>query len=240
MKAAGFFAHALIAASLVSVGFFGAEGLKRFSSENRVVTVKGVSEREVEADMAYWTIRHVSKAETLDEARARLKNSQKEVRAYLQRNGISDEEVQVKRVELQENSIPDEFGRYTKMSYSLTENLMVRSEKPKVVEKASQAIVELIDKGVFLEGNYNPDFEPVYTFTRLNDFKPEMIAEATRSARQAAQQFADDSSSKIGKIKLANQGLFQILGRDKAVSLNEYSQREKTLRVVVTLDYFLE
>jgi uncharacterized protein len=67
-----------------------------------------------------------------------------------------------------------------------------------------------------------------------------MIAEATRSAREAAQQFANDSNSKIGKIKKANQGLFQIIGRDKAVGLTEYSQREKRLRVVVSLDYLLE
>lgn len=230
----------LVSVALLGIGYFASDGLKRFSSANRVVSVKGVAERDVVADMAYWTIRHVVKAPTVEQARAKLKESQKEVREYLSRNGIKNDQIQVKRVELQENTVPDEFGRYTKVTYALSENLMVRSSEPEIVEKASQAVSELVDRGVFLEGSYNPDFEPVYAFTKLNDFKPEMIAEATKSARESAEQFALDSNSVIGKIKTANQGLFQILGRDKAINFSEYSQREKTLRVVVSLDYYLE
>ncbi len=240
MKKIELLSYLFLTFGLIGTGFLASDGLKRFSSGNRVVSVKGVAEREVESDMAYWSIRHISKAPTLDQTRVKLKESQKAVRDYLKKYGIKEEEISVKRVEVQEISIPDEFGRYTKTSFQLSENLMVRSDRPLMIENASQAVSELIDQGVFLEGHYSSEAEPVYAFTKLNDYKPEMIAEATKSAREAAQQFASDSNSQIGKIKTANQGLFQILGRDKVFNLSEHSQREKTLRVVVSLDYYLE
>lgn len=240
MKNNQFISFFIIAVALFSIGFFTSKGMKRFGAENRIVSVKGVSERDVEADMAYWTIRHVAKDQNLEKAKVKLKESQNTVRIFLKKFGIKDDEIKVKRIEVQENTVPNEFGQYTKTSFSLIENLLIRTNQTKLIEQASQEVSELIDKGVFIDGGYNADFEPVYDFTKLNDFKPEMIAEATKSAREAAQQFANDSKSKIGNIKNADQGYFQILGRDKVFSISEHSQREKTLRVVVKLDYYLE
>lgn len=230
----------ILSLSFVAFGYLTSQGIQHFSSGNRIVTVKGVSEKDIEADLVYWTIRHQGKAETLDEARKKIRESNSKVLAFLKKFGVKEEEVSVRRVDLNELTQPDELGRYTKVAYSIVESLMVRSNSPKVIELAYQSVLELIDSGVFLEGAYGPEIEPIYSFTRLNDFKPEMIAEATKNAKESADQFAGDSDSKVGVIRRANQGLFEILGRDKAVGLSEYSQREKTLRVVVTLEYYLE
>ena len=81
---------------------------------------------------------------------------------------------------------------------------------------------------------------PTYLFTRLSEHKPAMIAEATASARRAAEEFAADAGSRIGKIRRANQGVFVILARDRAPGIDEQSQREKTIRVVTTIEYSLE
>jgi len=102
---------------------------------------------------------------------------------------------------------------------------------------------ELIRKGLVLAD----DTGPSYIFTKLNNIKPEMIAEATKNARKAAEQFAADSGSRVGKIRRAYQGVFSIEARDGASlpSPDGYmgdanlSAINKKVRVVSTVDYYL-
>jgi len=101
-------------------------------------------------------------------------------------------------------------------------------------------VAELLSAGVALQSGGPYQGGPTYLFTRLNDLKPEMIAEATARAREAAAQFAVDSGAALGGIRRANQGLFQILGRDDVTSLREEQQIHKVVRVVSTIEYFLE
>ena len=68
----------------------------------------------------------------------------------------------------------------------------------------------------------------------MNSIKPQMIEEATKNARAAAEKFAKDSESKLGKIKTANQGLFTI------ENVDEYTPNVKHVRVVTNVTYFLE
>jgi len=119
--------------------------------------------------------------------------------------------------------------------------VMVRSSDPDRIFAASQAVGDLIDAGVVLSSGeeYGPG-GPTFVFTRLNDLKPEMIAEATASARVAAQQFAQDSRSDIAGIRRANQGVFVILPRDEAPGIAEQTQLFKKVRVVSTIDYLLK
>jgi hypothetical protein len=60
-----------------------------------------------------------------------------------------------------------------------------------------------------------------------------MIEEATRNARESARKFADDSDSKLGKIRRASQGQFSIEDRDAS------TPHIKKVRVVSTIDYYL-
>jgi len=100
---------------------------------------------------------------------------------------------------------------------------------------------ELVAAGVVLSsgGEYGGG-GPTFIFTGLNDLKPAMIAEATARAREAAEQFARDAKSRIGGIRRANQGTFEILARDRAPGITEEGQLAKTVRVVSTVDYNLE
>jgi hypothetical protein len=124
--------------------------------------------------------------------------------------------------------------------YSVTQTLMVRSDNPRLVLAASQAVGDLVAQGVVISSG--PEWGsggPTFLFTRLNDLKPEMIAEATGRAREAAETFSSDSGSRLGGIRRANQGIFEILPRDQAAGVQQENQLMKTVRVVSTVEYYL-
>ena len=125
--------------------------------------------------------------------------------------------------------------------FIITQTLMVRSEDVRGVLAASQQIGDLVDAGVVLTSGqeYGPG-GPSFIFTGLNDLKGEMLAEATGRAQDAAAEFAASSGSRVGKIRRANQGVFQILPRDPVPGQSESNQLSKTVRVVVTVEYLLE
>jgi len=89
-----------------------------------------------------------------------------------------------------------------------------------------------------LSSDYGPS-GPTYLFNGLNEIKPDMIAEATASARESASQFAKDAKTELGDLRRANQGVFQILARDQAPGVSEQQQPVKTVRVVSTVEYYL-
>ena len=122
--------------------------------------------------------------------------------------------------------------------YVITATLIARSDHPEAIQSASQDIGDLIEAGVvFSSGGYGSG--PTYLFTRLNDLKPAMLAEATANARAAADEFAKKANTRIGGIKHAAQGFFEILPRDQAPGISQEGQMDKTLRVVTTVEFDL-
>ena len=123
----------------------------------------------------------------------------------------------------------------------IQQTVIVRSRSPEVVMAASQRVSEQVAEGVILSssGEYGVG-GPTFIFTRLNQLKPAMVAEATSNARGAAQQFATDSLTALGGIRQASQGVFVILPRDQAPGVNESGQLQKIVRVVSTVQYLLK
>jgi uncharacterized protein len=235
-----FLGSLLLAAGLALSGWFVGSGFAEGRRADRYVTVKGVAEREVEADLALWPMQFVVADNDLALAQSRMAEVSDRVYAFLERNGFARGEV-----ELQDLSVADtQANRYggppAAFRYVVSQTLMVRTERPQVLFEASQRVGELIDAGVVLSSDGPWAGGPTYVFTALNDLKPSMIAEATASARAAAEQFAQDSGSDLGPIRRANQGLFVILARDQAPGVQEQRQRAKVVRVVTTIDYLLE
>ena len=118
-----------------------------------------------------------------------------------------------------------------RFTYIAKQVILVRSSNVSAVKKAQSESLDLIGQGIAVTQDY--DSKVLYDFTGLNAIKPDMIAEATKNARLAAEQFARDSGSKVGKIKTATQGLFSI--ENAATGLEE----KKTVRVVTTVVYLL-
>jgi len=232
---------ATLAVGLVLAGWFVGHGFARGRSADRYVTVKGVSEREVRANLALWPLRIVATDNDLGLAQARIAASVQQIRRFLARNRVD-----TAGVELQGYEVNDAYANQFRSSgevgnrYVIRQTVMVRSEQPDVVLAASQRVGELVNAGVVLSsgGDYGSG-GPTFLFTQLNTLKPQMIGEATARARESAQQFARDSRSALGGIRTASQGMFEILPRDQAPGVQEESQLVKIVRVVSTVEYFL-
>jgi len=124
--------------------------------------------------------------------------------------------------------------------FVLTQTVVVRTEDVEAVAAATEEVGALVGEGVVLQSGpeYGPT-GPTFLFKGLSELKPEMIGEATARAREAATEFADDSGSRLGGIRRANQGVFQILPRDRAPGMQASQQMDKTVRVVSTIEYYL-
>jgi hypothetical protein len=236
-----FYAGALIvAAGVTGAGVAVGHGLVDARRADRFVTVKGVSEREVEADLAFWSITLTAPAEELRSAQADIDRSVAQVISYLAEFGLDSSAVSREGSQVVDRATQVQLSGDEPLRFVVNQTLLVRSTDVEAIHAASQSVGRLLAAGVpITSGNSWEYTRPTYTFTRLNDVKPEMIAEATASAREAAQQFANDSGDRIGGIRRANQGVFVIQARDQAPGVIESAQRLKTVRVVTTVEYYL-
>jgi hypothetical protein len=231
----------VLAVGVALGGWFVGHGFLKGRTASRYVEVKGLAEREVAADLALWPLRFVSTGDDLAVAQAEITKDTRAVYTFLARHGIDTAAVQLLALEVsdaQANRFQSERGG---TRFVIQQTVMVRSGKPQVVLAASQRVSELVTAGVILSssGEYGIG-GPTFVFTKLNQLKPAMVAEATANARAAAQQFAADSRTTLGDIRYANQGVFVILPRDQAPGVNEGGQLQKIVRVVSTVQYLLE
>lgn len=233
-------AAGIVAIGLAAGGLLMGGGVARIRTADRYVTVKGISEREVRADLAIWPLHLVAADNDLNRAHTQIETSISKIRTFL-----ASYQLDTTQAELQDFSVTDAAtnqysGDRVSARYVIRQTVVVRSLKPDLVLAASQHVGELVSAGVVLSsgGEYGSG-GPTFVFTGLNALKPKMIGEATARARESAEQFARDSHSDIGGIRSANQGVFEILPRDQAQGISEASQIVKTVRVVATIDYSL-
>lgn len=223
----------IVAAGLLFLGLSIRSGIKIFSQRDRVVSVKGLAEMEVKADKVIWPLFYKEVGNDLNQLYDNLKSKNQTIVSFLKSNGLTDDEISVsapKTVDLQADRYSNREISYR---YNITSVITVTSDKIDLVRKLMNEQGDLMKQGVALssdEYQYNVQF----MFTKLNEVKPQMIEEATKNAREAAQKFAKDSNSKLGKIKKANQGLFSINDRDANTPYI------KSVRVVSTVDYYLK
>ena len=235
------FSHWLVLAiGIALAGWFAGVGFQK-RSVDRFVTVKGVAERNVDADLALWPITLNAASNDLAAAQAQISGYVEKVNAFLESNGID-----LSQVSLQTLRVTDAMANPYRQGepssrFIIQQTLMVRSENPERIFDAGQKVGELVNAGVaFSSGEQYGPGGPTFLFTGLNEVKPEMIAEATAEARKAAERFAHDSGSALGTIRRANQGVFQILPRDPAPGQQQQNQLHKTVRVVTTIQYLLQ
>lgn len=232
---------AILAVGLLLAGAFVGLGFTNVRDGDHFVTVKGVSEREARADLAIWPLGIVAADNDLSRAHANLLRSVREIKAFLARNQLDTTELTLQQFVVSDALTNQYGGGQVTTRFVIRQTVVVRSTQPDRVAAASQRVGELVSAGVVLSsgGEYGPG-GPTYVFTKLNDLKPPMIAEATARAREAAEQFARDARSELGGIRRANQGIFEILPRDQAPGIFEGNQILKTVRVVSTIEYLLE
>lgn len=221
-----------ICIGMIATGIIVGSSAIRFKEYERVVTVKGLAEREVPADIAVWPIRFAVASNDLAELYATLQANTAQIVSYLQASGFGADEITTAPPLVTDKYAQEYGGQEINMRYTAQQVITVYSDKIDAVRASQSNLAELGKKGIALGGNeYNQKTQ--FLFTGLNDIKPAMIEEATRNARSVAEQFAADAKSRVGKLKSANQGQFTIEDRD---SNTPYL---KKVRVVSTVDYYL-
>jgi hypothetical protein len=222
---------AVLTAGLVVGGYLLGDGLTRAKQADRAVTVRGVAEREVVADLAVWTLSYSATAPDLAGAQAKVDRDSQSITAFFRELGFAADALQPTGVNV--SSGTDEARNAT---YTVRQRLTLRTTDIKRAQAAVGKQFELVRRGVFLEEGS----AMAYTYTRLNAIKPEMVAMATRDARKAAEQFANDSGSSVGAIKDATQGYFEITARDgDSGGWGQADSPYKKVRVVTSVNYFL-
>lgn len=223
----------LIALGLLALGLTIRSGLNSFSSRDRIVEVRGLAERQVAANKVTWPIAYKLVGNDLPTLYNQVNSTNDKIKAFLTSNGVTADEISVNAPQVDDLQADRYNSNPIPYRYNVSVVMTVVSTNVDRVTQLIKRQGELLRDGIALSVNQyqNPT---IYEYTGLNEIKPEMIAEATESAREAAKKFADDSHSKIGKIKSARQGQFSIEDRDP------YTPSIKNVRVVTSLTYFLE
>ncbi len=226
-------AAALVAIGIFLGGFAIAKAIITTTEMSRVVNVKGLSVREVPADKVIWPITFKEIGNNLTDLYNTINTKNNIIISFLKTNGIEENEIIIAAPEIVDLQA-ERYGNQNYLyRYNVTSIITVTSNKVNLVTDLMLKQADLIKKGVaIIVGNYQ--YQPTFTFTGLNDIKPQMIEEATINARTTAEKFAADSQSKLGKIKTANQGQFTISDRDNN------TPQIKEVRVVTSVTYFLE
>ncbi len=223
----------LVCIGLALLGYFIAGGIVKFKSLDRTITVKGLSEREVPADVVIWPIRFSEADNDLAAVFSKIQTNNTKIVRFLAINGIKDNEITVSTPSINDRQVQQYGGNDEgKLRYSGNSTITVYSQNVELVRTTMSKIIELGKQGIAIsQQDYQSRTE--FLFTNLNAYKPVMIEEATKNAREVAEKFAQDSHSKLGKIKKASQGQFSISDRD------ESTPHIKKIRVVSTIEYYL-
>lgn len=235
----------LLALGLILGGWVLGAQIKATRLSDRYVTVKGLVERKVKSDLAIWPLTYKEAGDDLATLYAKTEADKKTVLQFLADQGIEASEIELGVIRVVDTQA-QEYGGGNRAPhrYIVEQQITVRTIRVDQVAAAAQKTILLLQKGIVLGGN--PGQGLTYKFTGLNSIKPDMITEATRNARAAADRFASDSGSKVGSIRQANQGVFTILPADQVSDSGEPgygtadSSMMKTVRVVTSVDYYLE
>jgi hypothetical protein len=222
-----------ICLGLVGLGYLLSTTAMKVKAMDRIVSVKGLAEREVEANIAIWPISFNVAGNDLPLLYAEVERKAGIISAFLKNNGFSDEEITLSQpamVDRQAQLYGD--GSRVQFRFMGSITLTVYTAKVGLVRETMKKMVALGREGLAISGEgYQNSTQ--YIFTELNNIKPAMIEEATKNAREVALKFAKDSDSRLGKIKTAAQGQFTIEDRDSS------TPHIKKVRVVSTITYYL-
>lgn len=218
---------------LTSLGYLLGSSAIKFKEYERTVIVKGLAELEVDADIVIWPIQFTETGNDLEGLYEAVDGNTRRISEFLTARGIAGEAITFAAPSITDKSA-QQYGNQDRAEfrYTAVQTVTVYSENIATVRTAMGELSDLGREGIVFTGDgYQAPTE--YLFTRLNEIKPQMIEEATRTARAVAEKFATDSQSSLGKIRKATQGQFSIDARDRN------NPHIKQIRVVSTVEYYL-
>jgi hypothetical protein len=230
----------LLGAGIAISGWFVGDGFLQGRKGDRFVSVKGLAEREVKADLAVWPLRFVATGNDLGAVQQQIVRDAGLMRDFLAASGFAPEAFESQSLQVVDRLAQQYQQGQVESRFIIAQTITLRSADVDRMAGLTGRLGELVAAGLVLSDENQWNAGPTYVFTGLNALKPAMIAEATASARAGAEQFAADSGSRVGGIRRASQGVFQILARDDIPGLQQEKEIHKMVRVVSTLDYMVE
>lgn len=222
---------ALLFVGLLGAAYLLSKSIVDIKMMERTVEVKGLSEREVPADIAIWPISFSMADNDLVNLYQTIEEKNGKVVEFLKAQGFKDNEITISTPAVVDKLAREYDSSYvSKFRYTASSTITVYSSQVDLARESMIRVVDLGREGIAIAGD---SYSTQFIYSKLNDIKPEMIEEATKNARQAADKFAKDSDSTLGKIKRANQGTFSIENRDSSTA------HIKKVRVVSTVEYYL-
>ena len=219
----------ILSIGIMVMGWCVKSGIDNFTNKDRKVTVKGLAEREVPADKVTWSISTKETGNDLPTLYESINVQAGKIKSFLKQNGIEESEITVNPPSVTDLEAREWGDNQKPFRYIVNTTITVATTKVEEVNKAIFKQAELLKQGVALDTSY-PDYE----YASFQQMKPEMMSEAIKNAQKTAEQFAEASESKLGKILTAGQGQFEIENRD------ENTPYIKKIRVVTTVTYSLD
>lgn len=228
-------AATFLSLGIAAAGFFISQTLYKAKTALNTADVKGLAERKVEADTAYWSILYTVSGNERDEIPELYKKSEQDqhkIISLLLESGFSKAEILPGVISYLREEYRDEDQNLVEEKHLLVGKIEVQTSKVKLVAGGRAKLNKLIAQGLDIKNN-----EPSYHFTQLNDIKPDMLKEATKNARLAANEFASNAGVKVGGIRSARQGGFII--RDAGKRHGDTQKIKKNVRVVTSISFYL-
>jgi len=223
----------ILAFSIVISGYFIGNTIHKANNNNREVNVKGLAIRHVDADIAIWPMEIKRSGNDLAKLYEGVQEHKDAVKAFFLNMGFDDTEVNVGATNVIDRQMREYSTNYVGSRYILAAELTIRTSNISLIQKAQTDLIDLIGEGILVTSKN--EWRPIeYRFTGLNDIKPEMIEESTINAKEAASKFVESSTSRLGSIKSANQGLFSIS------DLDSNTPDKKVVRVVSSVSFYLK
>lgn len=230
-----FMAGLFLAIGIASAGYFVSETIYKSKVALNTAEAKGLAERRVKADRANWNIIYSVKGASRDELPTlynKAEQHQKTIVDILKSNDFDDNEIELGVLDYTYQEYRDDSQKLVDQSHQLTGTISVETSKVEQVSKVRASLNKLIAQGIDIDNR-----PPTYRFTGLNDIKPDMLREATRNARLAANEFAENAGVNVGGIRDARQGSFYV--RDAGDEYNDSAKIDKDVRVVSTITFYL-
>lgn len=230
-----FFLGLFIAVGLATAGFFVSHTLYNAKVGLNSAEVKGLAERRVVADQVNWTVSVSNSGSSRNQVPSlyeKTENNQNQVVELLKSSGFSDDEIKVGILDYSFQEFRDNNNRVIQTKHLIQGGVTVETGQVKLIHQARAKVNKLMIEGVNIRNN-----QPLYLFTKLNEIKPEMLQEATRNARIAANEFATNAGVSVGSIQNATQGGFSV--RDIGTSYGDTAKLEKEVRVVTQIRFYL-
>ncbi|HVE44648.1 MAG TPA: SIMPL domain-containing protein [Gammaproteobacteria bacterium] len=248
----------LLGALILAVGLFAAgysisKAQVKIKQLSRSIVVKGIAEKKVKSDLGIWEINYREVGNNLVELDQRVQHDQEALMEFLKKQGFTDDEMGTANFKV-EDRLANIYNTQSNMPaaneqrFVVTAGVRVRSVHVDLIQKSVQLIDRLLQQGIplaFDVSSLSPN--PSYYFTHLDTIRPEMLSDATKSAKELALQFAHDTDNEVSAIQHASQGVFQIMDADTSTMSADWNSNQsalgsinKMVRLVTTIDYRLK